>query len=772
MHTIDWLLVLIPLCVVSYIGFKAQKYVNSVSDFLAAGRVAGRYVLAVSAGEASFGLISLAAGFEMFYKVGFALSFWNLLYVPVSILITLSGYCVYRFRETRSMTMGQFLEMRYNRAFRIFAGILQSISGVVNYAIFPAVGARFLIYFCDMPLEINVMGAQLPTFALLMAGFLTLAVIIVCLGGQITIMTTDCIQGILSYPFYMIVSAFLIFKFSYSGEMAPALMDRPDGYSMVNPFDIEKLRDFNIFYIVVGILNSTLNRMSWSGTQGYNAAAVNAHEQKMGGVLGTWRVGFSTMMFALLGVVAFTYLNNANYTNEAAKTREHLIAKTFEDSTKGKLENNTQLRNDISHYLQTGELSAPLQSRIDSTILDVNDSSYSAEPVQTNVKSILLSEDPAAAQTFDTIYKQMRVPFALKDILPVGIMGIFCALCIFLLISTDTTYMHSWGSIIVQDIIMPLRGDKPLSPQTHLLYLRLAIIGVALFAFFFSLLFAQVDYIFMFFAITGAIWTGGAGPCIVGGLYWKRATTAAAFTTLILGSSIAVGGIVMQKIWAPSIYPWLVSHNWVSNVNSVLMTLSGPFEPFIKWRVTPDKFPINSQELLLIGLVVSIGSFVGVSLLTCKKPFNMDRLLHRGKYRLPGDPDHKGTPEGPIPLRKLTPGKIVQKFVGINEEYSKGDKALAWSVFVYGVVWLFGSTLIITIWNFISPWPDQWWATWFAILKIYSTGLIGLVSTFWFLIGGIIDLKKMFSRLAVKEIDHSDDGRVIRRHDSDDDDKA
>lgn len=761
MHTVDWIIVLIPVVVVMIIALKAQRYVKSVSDFLAAGRVAGRYVLTVSAGEASFGLISMAAGFEMFYKVGFALSFWNLLYIPISIFITLSGYCVYRFRETRAMTMGQFLEMRYNRAFRILAGVLQSLSGIMNYAIFPAVGARFFIYFCDLPLEVSILGMTFPTFGLIMMIFLSLAVIIVCMGGQITIMVTDCIQGILSYPFYAIVVGYLVIQYSYFGDMAPALMQRPDGYSMVNPFDIEKLRDFNIFYVIVGILNSTLNRMSWSGTQGYNAAAINAHEQKMGGVLGTWRVGFSAMMFALLGVVAFTYLNNPRYADGADETRKALAAKTLEDSMLGTMDMNSPLMQELDEYLSTGHISDSLQSRINESLMEVDTDAINAEPIKDRVRAAISTVDPAAAQSFDTVYKQMRVPLTLREIMPAGIMGVFCALCVFLLISTDTTYMHSWGSIIVQDIIMPLRGESKLAPHMHLLCLRLSILGVAIFAFCFSFFFAQVDYIFMFFAITGAIWTGGAGPCIVGGLYWKRATTAGAFTTLILGSTFAVGGIIMQKIWVPVVYPWLVAKGWDGAVNNALSTLSSPFEPFIVWRISAEKFPITSQELLLIGLVISLTSFIGVSLLTSKKPYNMDRLFHRGKYALEGDPDHKAQPDGMREFKRWTPRWVIQKVVGINKEYSKGDKILAWSVFCYGVVWMFGSTLIITIWNMIDPWPDTWWATWFAILKIYSMGLIGAVSTVWFLIGGVIDLRRMFRRLEVKVVDHTDDGSVV-----------
>ena len=150
MTWIDWLLVLIPILIVVFIGFKAQRYVKGVSDFLTGGRVAGRYVLTVSQGEVSLGLISLVAMYEIYYQSGFAYSFWAGITGPIGMIMALTGYAVYRYRETRAMTMGQFLEMRYSRRFRVFSAILQSVSGIINYGVFPAVGARFLVYFCDL----------------------------------------------------------------------------------------------------------------------------------------------------------------------------------------------------------------------------------------------------------------------------------------------------------------------------------------------------------------------------------------------------------------------------------------------------------------------------------------------------------------------------------------------------------------------------------------------------------------------------------------------
>jgi len=729
MSTMDWLIVAAMILIVIGVALQTQKYVKGVADFLTAGRVAGRYVVCVAGGEAAMGLISLVALFEVYYNNGFAYNFWSSMAAPVGIVMGLTGFCVYRFRETRAMTMGQFFELRYDRKFRIFAGILQSISGIINYGIFPAVGARFIMYYCGFPCHVEWLGFSWPTMNLLMLLFLGLAVTVAVFGGQITIMATDCVQGLLSYPMYVVIVIALMLKFSWFNEMAPCLLARPGGESMLNPFDIEKLRNFNLFFVVVGIFSSIINRMAWSGSQGYNAAALNAHEQKMGGILGTWRSGFSSMMYVLLGIAAFTFMHHANYADQAVKVRNEL---------------DWQAMNDVAPDRAYSDL-APSPDAVAGRL------------------ALLKTERPGLHKTVMTIQSQMTVPMALRYILPVGVTGLLCALGIFLMVSTDTTYLHSWGSILIQDVVLPLRG-KAIGASAHLLLLRLAIAGVAVFAFFFSALFSQMDFILMFFAITGAIWLGGAGACIVFGLYWKRGNTAGAWSALLAGSAIATTGIVMQQMWASTLYPWLDRMGRVETVGRIVAAMSAPFEPYIAWRVTPTTFPVNSQEIFFLAMATSIFLYVAVSLLTCREPFNMDRLLHRGAY------NREGICHEPL---RWSLRNALKKMIGIDAQYTHGDKILAWSVFIYSFGWNFLVCFVgVVFWNlFIGKWPSHWWSNWFFFCNIVLGIVLGTVSTVWFSIGGTVDLFRMFRLLGARaEQDGSalDDGRVEGHVNADD----
>src|ERR1035437_5536006 len=136
MHWIDYAIMFVPFIIVTIVSWRTRRYMKSVADFMAGSRCAGRYLICNAVGEAGFGAVSAVAIFEYTYKTGFAISWWSQLSVPVTLLITLTGFVVYRYRETRAMTMAQFFEIRYSKGFRVFAGILAFTSGILNYGIF------------------------------------------------------------------------------------------------------------------------------------------------------------------------------------------------------------------------------------------------------------------------------------------------------------------------------------------------------------------------------------------------------------------------------------------------------------------------------------------------------------------------------------------------------------------------------------------------------------------------------------------------------------
>jgi len=697
MHPIDWLILLLPSLAVGYIAWRTQQYNKGVAGFLSGGRVAGRYVVAVASGEAAMGLISAVAMFEMYYKSGYAIAFWGKLAMPVGLIMTLTGFLIYRYRETRVMTMAQFFEVRYSKKFRIFAGAVGFTAGLINYALFPAVGARFIIYYTGMPLDVDIFGASVSTFPLVMAFFLSLALAIVLLGGQLTIMVTDCLQGIFSFIGYAIVLAAVLWFFTFA-EFGEAMMGRGEGLSFINPFDTGELQDFNLLFILIGLFGSIYNRMSWQGTQGYNSAALNAHEQKMAGVLSAWRGGFSILMLMLLALAAYTIMHHPDFAQQAAAVQTELTSR-----------------------IQTGD------------------------PVTT-----------------ETLQKQMLVPVAVREFLPVGVMGVFLALMIFAMVSCDTTYLHSWGSILIQDVVVPMR-KKPFSEKAQLLLLRFSIAGVAIFAFFFSLFYGQTTYILMFFALTGALYLGGAGAVIIGGMYWSRGTTAGAWAGMLTGLFFAVAGFFCTQYWASLIFPWLTAAHpeFLAGFKDFLESL-GRILPVANWEVGPKRFPITGQEIFLLTMLSAITAYVVTSLLTCRVPFNMDRMLHRGEYARKDDNDGAPTVESE---RKRG---WVQKLLGFSEHYTKGDRILAWSVF-WWTMGNFAIFVVTALWNVIfGVWSDQ---TWFLYWKYYTVGLtivVGAISTVWFTIGGTLDLRKLFQRLKTLQVNANDDGRVIGHMNADD----
>ena len=744
----DWLIVLVPLAFIMYMSYNSRRYIRGVADFLAAGRVCGRYVIAVAGVSVSLSVMNLVANAEVYYKTGFAISFWNNILLPVSMILALSGFCYYRFRETRSLSLGQFLELRYNRPLRVFASGLRTFSEMVTNMICPAVTARFFIYLLDLPEYWEVGSVRVSVFALVIVIVLAISLTIICMGGTLALLISDTIQSLICYPVFAVFVIFILYRFSWNNEIVPVMTDRVAGESFINPFDISCLRDFNIFALIVTTLSTILNHASWIGAS-TSTAGRTPHEQKMAGILGTWRNGFSLLFYFMVSAMLLVVLNHQNYAEKAKNIRDQVTVRiasgTFHDQ-------------DVQEKISRSVTGIPAQKHIADGTLPLSQEK-NLETVYFEKVHDALEHSPEGNrnfQEFRTLYNQMLLPVTMRHTLPAGLIGLFALLMVMLMISTDSTRIFSSSVTLVQDVVLPFMADKQLSSRKHIMLLRLMSLGVGVLFFCGSFFMAQLDYINLFCIIMTSIWLGGAGPVMVFGLYSRRGTSAGAFASLFTGMFIAVSGIFLQRNWADLIYPALEKYGMVETFDRFLRNISAPFAPYIQWQMDPVKFPVNSMEIFFIAMILGITAYWVVSLLTLKQPFNLDRMLHRGRYA-----DAAEAVETADGQKDSLFQKFLQKIVGISRDYSRSDKVIAWSVFVFTFVYQFGLTfLAVLIWQSISPLPEKWWGDYFLIVFLVVPAVVAAISTVWFTIGGIVDLRQMFRDLRKRTDNPLDNGQV------------
>ncbi len=200
--------------------------------------------------------------FQITGKAGFTFAWWSLLPAPVMLLVATTGFVLYRYRETRALTVAQFFEMRYSRRFRLFMGGLAFVAGVLNYGVFPAVSARFFVYFLGLPATVPVLALPVPTWALIAFAYLACTLFIVLTGGQISLLLTDCVEGVLSQIGYLVIAVVLAGFFTWH-EVYGVLAAAPPGASYLNPFDTTSARDYNLWFVLIQIFTASTAR--WPG---------------------------------------------------------------------------------------------------------------------------------------------------------------------------------------------------------------------------------------------------------------------------------------------------------------------------------------------------------------------------------------------------------------------------------------------------------------------------------------------------------------------------
>ena len=180
------------------------------------------------------------------------------------------------------------------------------------------------------------------------------------------------------------------------------------------------------------------------------------------------------------------------------------------------------------------------------------------------------------------------MPLYLAKIIPSGLLGLVTAAMLAAFMSTHDSYVLCWSGVVAQDIVAPLCGG--LSDRRRVLVTRISIVVIGAFLLFWGLWYEVGQELWDYLAITGTVYLSGALPVIVGGLYWRRASSAGALAALVCG--------VMG----------------VCGLAQVIDAINSTFFP------DPTGFQVFPAMMMLLTMVTPTLVFIPVSLLVPDRP--------------------------------------------------------------------------------------------------------------------------------------------------------
>lgn len=149
----------------------------------------------------------------------------------------------------------------------------------------------------------------------------------------------------------------------------------------------------------------------------------------------------------------------------------------------------------------------------------------------------------ASAKAIDSLY---GMPIFFSTTLPTGMIGLITAGMVAAMMSTDSGYFLAWSSVLTNDVVVPLAGDH-LSQRARIWITRLFVLLIGVTIFTMSYLYPLRQDLWDFLTVSGAIYFTGAFALLVGGLYWKRASSTGAVLGLLAGGFAVFGLELVQR---------------------------------------------------------------------------------------------------------------------------------------------------------------------------------------------------------------------------------
>ncbi|MCC6696176.1 MAG: sodium:solute symporter family protein [Candidatus Hydrogenedentes bacterium] len=154
------------------------------------------------------------------------------------------------------------------------------------------------------------------------------------------------------------------------------------------------------------------------------------------------------------------------------------------------------------------------------------------------------------------------MPLYLASVLPVGLMGILVAAMLAADMSTDSSYLLAYGSVIYNDLLAPLRRRKKMTERQGIRWNRLIVAALGVFFLFYGLWYPLKGSVWSYLTITATIGFASMTTLLISCCYWKRANNWGAAGAIIAGAVIPLAYLALEQIPSTREFALRIGPNW------------------------------------------------------------------------------------------------------------------------------------------------------------------------------------------------------------------
>ncbi len=159
----------------------------------------------------------------------------------------------------------------------------------------------------------------------------------------------------------------------------------------------------------------------------------------------------------------------------------------------------------------------------------------------------------------------MAMPKLLAVAVPTGLIGLLVAAMLAADMSTNSSYMIAWSSVIYNDILYPWHKGR-WSTKKGLRVNRFLIVVIGLFLLLYGLWYPLQGDLWVYLQVTGTIYLASMSTLLLAACYWEKANNWGAIAAIAIGAIVPLGYLILQQIESTTHIADNIGPFWAGNL--------------------------------------------------------------------------------------------------------------------------------------------------------------------------------------------------------------